>query len=208
MGIIKSITNLFSSSPKLALEHKPKLYRLRITAPTSNTKPVAAKIVPPPWMTLAINLQGTKEVPGSKNNPVIMEWAKFLGGSIKTSYTGDSIPWCGLYVAYVLKKTGYPTDNTPLWARSWSDYGVKLAAPAYGAIMVFVRGGGGHVGFYVSEDASYYHILGGNQSDTVNVMKIAKNRCIGYRWPVNADNYLVPGRVKKSFVGKVSTNEA
>ncbi|MFZ2996674.1 MAG: TIGR02594 family protein, partial [Sphingobium sp.] len=52
-----------------------------------------------------------------------------------------------------------------------------------GAILVFDREGGGHVAFYVGEDASHYHVLGGNQGDCVSIMRLAKSRCIARRWP-------------------------
>lgn len=73
--------------------------------------------------------------------------------------------------------------------------------------MVFDRAGGGHVAFYVGEDATHYHVLGGNQSDSVNVMRIAKDRCIARRWPRGV---AVTGRpVWLDAKGApVSTNEA
>lgn len=56
-----------------------------------------------------------------------------------------------------------------------------------GAVMVFWRGSPsgtkGHVGFYWAEDDSAFHILGGNQSNSVSVTRIAKNRLISARWP-------------------------
>lgn len=78
-----------------------------------------------------------------------------------------------------------------------------------GDILVFKRDGGGHVGFYVAEDKDYYHVLGGNQSDSVNITRIAKYRCVGIRrcdWKTAQ-----PNAVKKYIVeasGKISTNEA
>ena len=40
----------------------------------------------------------------------------------------------------------------------------------------------GHVGFYVGEYASAYHILGGNQGDAVNVKRFARDRFLTARW--------------------------
>ena len=45
-----------------------------------------------------------------------------------------------------------------------------------GHILTFTRNGGGHVGIYVGEDTTCYHVLGGNQSNQVNVMRIEKSR--------------------------------
>ena len=50
-------------------------------------------------------------------------------------------------------------------------------------MLVFTRPGGGHVGFYVGEDAAAYHILGGNQGDAVTIVRIVKSRYIARRWP-------------------------
>jgi cell wall-associated NlpC family hydrolase len=34
-----------------------------------------------------------------------------------------------------------------------------------GDVLVFRRGGGGHVALYVGEDEEAFHVLGGNQAD-------------------------------------------
>jgi uncharacterized protein (TIGR02594 family) len=74
-----------------------------------------------------------------------------------------------------------PVENS-LWARNWDGFGTKSAKPSLGDVLVFERpGGGGHVGLYVGEDATAYHVLGGNQSDQVKVSPIAKSRCIAVR---------------------------
>lgn len=134
------------------------------------------------WMDVAKDLVGTKEIKGSKHNPVILSWAKGLGGWIGDYYTKDEIPWCGLFVAHCIHAAGLSFSQKSLSARSWNDWGQKCE-PQYGAIMVFSRNGGGHVGFYISEDSSAYNILGGNQSDSVNITRVAKDRFLGARWP-------------------------
>ncbi len=169
--------------------------------------------VQPSWMKTAISLIGTKEKPGKGNNPEIMAWATVLGGKVAKVMWADSVPWCGLGVAYSLAANGIKPVDAPLWARNWAKFGRDLqkSGPCYGAIMVFKRGrSSGHVGFYVSEDRSYYHILGFNQSDSVNVMRIAKKRCIAWRFPSGAkyQKYYKPGRIVRKFRGKISANEA
>ena len=96
--------------------------------------------------------------------------------------------------------------SNPLSAREWLNFGENVK-PAYGAVMVFSREGGGHVGFYVSEDTNYYHILGGNQSNQVNVIKISKSRFLGAVWPKTYQSDYVHNRIVKTFDGKVSVNE-
>jgi len=168
--------------------------------------------VEPRWMKTAISLIDTKEVRGKKNNPEIMAWAKVVGGKTFKSFTGDSVPWCGLYIAYCLAENGITPVKDPLWARNWAHFGRNLqkSSPCYGCVMVFKRGKKfGHVGFYVSEDSTYYHILAGNTSDKVTVQKVAKSRCIAWRFPKGAQymKYYRPGRIKRKFSGRISRDE-
>ncbi len=157
-----------------------------------------------PWIAIAERLIGTRE----GGNPTIVKWAKELGGSVGAYYTNDSIPWCGLFVAHCLYRAGVSikeVDN-PLWALDWAGFGDKTE-PCFGAIMAFGRDGGGHVAFYVSEDDSYYHTLGGNQSDMVNITRIAKSRLVDSRFPSGLDHLKTPGRIRKQFDGQISENE-
>ena len=154
------------------------------------TPPKPAPLVPPksvpPWMLTGIELQGTHETPGPENNPIIMGWKQVLSAEVRREYWADSVPWCGLFTDFCLVKNGFPDCTSPLWARSWAKYGVALSRPVWGSIMTFVRNGGGHVGFLVGEDDNYYHILGGNQQNAVNVARRSKSLCIGWRWPSTA----------------------
>lgn len=159
----------------------------------------------PPWMKIAYSLNGTKEFAGKTNNPTILGWAKKVGGWIASFYKEDSIPWCGLYVAHCMKEAGFPVKQDALSALSWANY-ERSCEPCVGAIMVFKRSGGGHVGFYVGEDHEAYHILGGNQSDMVNVARVAKNRHVATRWP-NTFPLSKTGRVWITPRTKLSTNE-
>jgi len=53
-----------------------------------------------------------------------------------------------------------------------------------GAVLIFSRGSGGHVGFAIGQDDVHFYVLGGNQSDAVTIARIAKSRLLGARWPV------------------------
>ena len=56
--------------------------------------------------------------------------------------------------------------------------------PAVGSIVVFERGSGGHIGFVVGRDYNdNLLVLGGNQSNAVNVRSFPRSRVLGYRWP-------------------------
>jgi uncharacterized protein (TIGR02594 family) len=154
----------------------------------------------------AVKLIGTKEIVGKAHNPVILEWAKEL--KIK-AYTNDEIAWCGLFIAYCAHKAGVEVVDGPLWALNWAKYGTKESTPMLGDVLTFKRDGGGHVGLYVGEDRTHYHVLGGNQNNQVNVMRIAKSRLHQARrtaWKIAQ-----PSNVRKiqlSSKGIISQNEA
>lgn len=120
----------------------------------------------------ALATYGTIETPGKANNPTIIAWAKETANG---AYSADSIPWCGLWMAVVAHRAGWSQAENPLWALSWSTWGVKSVGGAMlGDVMVFKREGGGHVAMYVGEDSTHWHILGGNQSDKVSIVRRAK----------------------------------
>ncbi|MGB3043670.1 MAG: TIGR02594 family protein [Xanthobacteraceae bacterium] len=154
----------------------------------------------------ALKLYGTLEAPGARDNPTIIGWAREVD-LIKT-YSHDSIPWCGLFMAVVAKRSGKPIVDSPLWALSWADFGRLAPEPMLGDVLTFKRDGGGHVALYVGEDAGAYHCLGGNQSDKVCITRIAKSRLYRARRPaynVQPDNVR---RIALAPTGKLSTNEA
>jgi uncharacterized protein (TIGR02594 family) len=161
----------------------------------------------PVWLKTAETCIGVKEYPGSATNPLIARWAGKVSKFLGIKYDGDHVPWCGLFATYCVAENGFVPPSIAIRASEWGKWGVALAKPSPGAIMVFTREGGGHVAFYVSEDADYYHVLGGNQGDAVSVTKIAKNRCSAIRWPAGIP-LPTHGPLVKKFDGKVSTNEA
>ena len=94
----------------------------------------------------AIKLDGIQEIVGTQNNPLIMGWAKELG---LKEYINDEIPWCGLFVAKVVKAAGFVPVDKPLWAANWSKFGTKQTQAMLGDVLVFTRPGGNHVGFCI-----------------------------------------------------------
>jgi len=161
-----------------------------------------------PWFEEAKHLMGTKEVLGPKSNPEILDWAEDLD----IQYSGDDIPWCGLFVAHcvgaTLPQEALPAN--PLGAREWERF-ADSTQPRVGAVMVFWRtskqSGKGHVGFYVGEDDDAYQILGGNQSDSVSLMWLSKGRFLSAHWPKSAKALTSSAVVKERSEG-LSTNEA
>lgn len=164
-----------------------------------------------PWV-IAEGLKeyGVFEWKGAENNPKILAWADEVGGWERNYYTKDSIPWCGLYVAVIAKRAKKEVVKNYLRAMSWANFGkaINPDQAGLGDVLVFSRNGGGHVGFYIAEDKTHYHVLGGNQSDQVNIRRIAKSRL----YSVNRPNYRnQPKSVEPLWVaanGIVSNNEA
>ena len=144
-----------------------------------------------PWMREAYRLLGTRETRGRGNTAAIMAWAEGLELS---QYTGDDIPWCGLFVAHCLR-VGLPQEPQlgkwdTLRARAYERSGLEVIGKVdprdggfigdwqFGDICTFWRispgSGSGHVGFVVGETPTHWLVLGGNQSDSVSIAKLAK----------------------------------
>ena len=136
-----------------------------------------------PWLVIARELIGTRETPGPANNPKIMDWAAKLGGKkLGVAYAGDSVPWCGVFVAHCFNAIAIDPPPIAVRAKAWATWGLSVT-PGVGAVLVFERDGGGHVGFYVAEDDTHFHVLGGNQGDKVCITRIEKTRKVACRWP-------------------------
>lgn len=135
----------------------------------------------PQWLTIAREYLGTSEIPGPKHNAVILAWLARLGAW----WRDDDTPWCGTFVAHCLQRAGLTLPKAWYRARAWADYGVPLEPHqlAPGALLVFARQGGGHVGFYAGETPTHFLVLGGNQGNQVCIARIPRERCIALRWP-------------------------
>lgn len=114
-----------------------------------------------------------------------MDWLKRDGRSL-----GDPSknPWCDDFVETCIRMS-LPDEpllgalgTNPYWARNWLLFG-QAVQPIIGAMLIFERGSGGHVGFAVGQDDTHFYVLGGNQSDAVTIARIAKSRLLGARWP-------------------------
>jgi uncharacterized protein (TIGR02594 family) len=150
---------------------------------TANGRP--ATLAPPgplPWITEAKTALGRHE---ARDRTWLMDWLKRDGRSL-----GDpgKNPWCGDFVETCIR-IALPDEpllgalgTNPYWARNWLLFG-QAVQPITGAVLIFERGSGGHVGFAVGQDDTHFYVLGGNQSDAVTIARIAKSRLLGARWP-------------------------
>lgn len=191
------------------------------SAPKANTLPGEGAPINPAqpfvfafWIAWAQLQIGTREIVGAKHSPIIMGWVRELGAkALGMQVNDDETPWCGIFAGMVMKKAGLSMPAILVRASQWGragNWGRELIAPRPGCIMVFTRNGGGHVGFYMGETATHFRILGGNQSNSVSLTWIAKDRLAegGMRWPKGVPlpaAYRIP---LKANGEKASTNEA
>lgn len=122
---------------------------------------------------------GLQEIKGAQHNPEIVQmWKDIKRGGIKD----DETPWCAAFVGAMLERVGIRSTRFES-ARSYLDWGIPMDVPSYGCVAVFTREGGGHVGFVVGQTRNgNLLILGGNQSDAVNIKAFNRDRVSGYRW--------------------------
>lgn len=135
----------------------------------------------PAWLTLAAGENGIAEGAGKKNNPRVVAYYKDAGfPGIKN----DAVAWCAAFVGAMLHRAGQKPSGS-LAARSYERWGVGIKHPVLGCIATKKRGSGwqGHVGFVVGASKTEIFLLGGNQSDAVNVAAFKRSDITAYRWP-------------------------
>jgi uncharacterized protein (TIGR02594 family) len=139
------------------------------------------------WMIKAI---GIEETPGAADNPDILRAADVIAehwpdmAEYCATYIHDSTPWCGLAAAWGVTKANIrPPVNEFLASSSWRKWGFDVKGPEFGAIACLDS----HVAFVYDTDGSTVHLLGGNQSDMVNIIPVAANTILTYRWPAPED---------------------
>ena len=125
----------------------------------------SASVAPPgtlPWITEAKSALGRNE---ARDRSWLMDWLKRDGRSL-----GDPSknPWCGDFVETCIRM-GLPDEpllgalgTNPYWARNWLLFGQETK-PVTGAVLIFERGSGGHVGFAVGQDDTHFFVLGDNR---------------------------------------------
>lgn len=143
----------------------------------------------PAWLAYARRQIGVREIVGARHEPRVLAMWRRIGRWAGIDVATDEVPWCGAFVADCLL-TG--AGITPIaisarakaWAKWGSPIGTTATRPPLGAVAVFGRQGGGHVGFVTSvhRDGSL-DILGGNQGNAVNIRRFPRDRLVALRWP-------------------------
>ncbi|WP_172328399.1 hypothetical protein [Mangrovicoccus sp. HB161399] len=133
------------------------------------------------WLCTGAKVLGLHE---GRDNSRLRE---FLSSDGRTLGDPENLPWEGDFVETVVALNDPEADipQNPYLSRNWLQFGEPTKSPRPGDILVFWRGSvngtAGHVGFYAGEDETNYHVLGGNQSNAVDISRVAKDRLLGAR---------------------------
>ena len=138
---------------------------------------------------LAKRFEGMKEVAGQVANPQILAMLKLDAKWPED----DSVPWCAGFVNYIAWLLGLRRTRS-LRARAWLNERIVAQTDAQVGfdLCILKRGHGvqpgpevlnapGHVGFFAGFTDKSVKILGGNQSDSVNISLYLKTRILGVR---------------------------
>ncbi|WP_345374987.1 TIGR02594 family protein [Algivirga pacifica] len=139
---------------------------------------------------LATRHVGIKEVPGIASNELILTMLQLDNKWPE----GDHVPWCSAFINYIAWALRLPRSKS-LRARSWLKVGVPITlenAEPQNDIVILTRGKGeqpgpdiidapGHVGLFAGRENNKIYILGGNQSNEVNVKAYDVERILGIR---------------------------
>jgi uncharacterized protein (TIGR02594 family) len=166
----------------------------KVTPPVPEVKPPRPpeELAPfyPAWLQIAVEELGTREIAGDEHNPRIVQYHQ----ATTLKATTDEVPWCASFVNWCLQEGGSIGSRSAA-ARSFQTWGlpVKISVNprlGMGSIIVLRRGSNprqGHVGFYVGRLPGYVLVLGGNQSNRVQVDAYPFGQILGCRWPVDVE---------------------
>ena len=130
---------------------------------------------------VALDEYAVTEKTGAVHERRVLQYFHDLG---HTWVKDDETAWCSAFAGWVCKEAGVSYSDK-LNARSWLAVGKETTSPEQGDVVVLWRekkaGWKGHVGFFVTKRDGYIYILGGNQSNMVNISKYPESRLLGYR---------------------------
>jgi uncharacterized protein (TIGR02594 family) len=139
---------------------------------------------PAPWLDIAMLEAGVALFPTGSSNPRIEAYHR----TIPQVRWDDKVPWCSSFLNWCMHAAGLPGTDSAL-ARSWLDWGIPLAAPERGCVVVLWRdepaSAKGHVGLLLREDDTRVLLWGGNQLGTVREHSYPKASVLGCRWPAS-----------------------
>ena len=162
---------------------------LNAAVPVSPALPqLDAGDIVPPWIENIRQRIGLQE---RRDNKALRQYLDSDGSTI-----GDpaKIPWCGdlVQTGFALTLPAEVLPANPFYALNWADWGVPVpkGMVPLGAVGTKKRVDdhghlvGGHVFEVVGHDETHFHALGGNQSNSIAIVLIAKGKLNGsLRWP-------------------------
>ena len=130
----------------------------------------------------------TAELDGFVSSHSKADLHHLFGPNLRVINEGHLVPWCGLFMGIVAHNSGIKSVNEPLYPINWENFGTEATVPMFGDVLIFIsqietRKKAGHVGLYIGEDRDCYHVLGGNENDTVCITRILKSRLYIARRP-------------------------
>ena len=132
---------------------------------------------------LAMRYVGVKEVPGTKDNPIVLSMLRLDSKWPEH----DEVPWCSGFMNWIAWHLRLPRSKS-LMARSWLNVGKPVslsdAEPGFDVVILWrgnPDGPSGHVGLYAGTGSGTIKILGGNQGNAVTISEYPKNRLLGIR---------------------------
>lgn len=135
---------------------------------------------------------GQKEVPGSKSNPWILQMIRQYNERVFSWARDDGeVAWCSIFMHLIAKQACAIIDpetnkGATALARSWQHSGRRInwkegETWLPGDVGVFRRGKSwGHVAIIqrIDKEKGVVHLLGGNQSNSVNSMEYSLSRLL------------------------------
>jgi hypothetical protein len=111
-----------------------------------------------------------------------------FGQNFRLITEANLVPWSGLFIGIVAHNSGIKSVEEPLYPINWVNFGSEVFVPMFGDILIFINltetsKKTGNVGLYIGEDSDCYHVLGGNENDTVCITRILKSRLYTARRP-------------------------
>lgn len=132
---------------------------------------------------LAMRYVGVKEVPGTKDNPLVLSMLRLDSQWPEH----DEVPWCSGFMNWIAWHLRLPRSKS-LMARSWLNVGKPVsltqATPGFDVVILWrgnPDGPSGHVGLYAGKESGRIKILGGNQNNAVTITSYPENRLLGIR---------------------------
>jgi uncharacterized protein (TIGR02594 family) len=141
--------------------------------------------VPAPWLTRGLSYLGRREIVGGK----LSAWVRtlFKRTRFPAELVTEKTAWCAAFLCTVLEECGVRSPRSAR-ARDFLSWGIGLAHPIPGSILVFTRGDPSadtaHVALCVCNlPGGRVQALGGNQRNAVTIETRLRAQLLGVRWP-------------------------